>query len=244
MSKFFINRPIFAIVISIIITLLGLISLSKLPIDRYPQISPPQVQVRTAYMGANAEVVSESVAAVIEKQIVGVQNMDYMKSTSTGDGSYNLTVQFEQGTDADMDTVNVQNRVARALASLPAEVQTVGVTTTKSSGDMAMVFSLVSPNGSYDRTFLKNYATNYMMDAIQSVNGVGNVQEFGADYAMRIWLDPTKMSKYGVTVGDVSNAIRSQNKQAAAGALGSDPIDKDQAFNTSLKVQGRLAEIS
>ncbi|RKW69149.1 MAG: efflux RND transporter permease subunit, partial [Veillonella sp.] len=117
MSKFFINRPIFAIVISIIITLLGLISLSKLPIDRYPQISPPQVQVRTAYMGANAEVVSESVAAVIEKQIVGVQNMDYMQSTSTGDGSYNLTVQFEQGTDADMDTVNVQNRVARALAS-------------------------------------------------------------------------------------------------------------------------------
>lgn len=244
MSKFFINRPIFAIVISIIITLLGLISLSKLPIDRYPQISPPQVQVRTAYMGANAEVVSESVAAVIEKQIVGVQNMDYMESTSTGDGSYNLTVQFEQGTDADMDTVNVQNRVARALASLPAEVQTVGVTTTKSSGDMAMVFSLVSPNGSYDRTFLKNYATNYMMDAIQSVNGVGNVQEFGADYAMRIWLDPTKMSKYGVTVGDVSNAIRTQNKQAAAGALGSDPIDKDQAFNTSVKVQGRLAEIS
>ena len=244
MSKFFINRPIFAIVISIIITLLGLISLSKLPIDRYPQISPPQVQVRTAYMGANAEVVSESVAAVIEKQIVGVQNMDYMQSTSTGDGSYNLTVQFEQGTDADMDTVNVQNRVARALASLPSEVQTVGVTTTKSSGDMAMVFSLVSPNGSYDRTFLKNYATNYMMDAIQSVNGVGTVQEFGADYAMRIWLDPTKMSKYGVTITDVSNAIRSQNKQAAAGALGSDPIDKDQAFNTSVKVQGRLAEIS
>ena len=244
MSKFFINRPIFAIVISIIITLLGLISLSKLPIDRYPQISPPQVQVRTAYMGANAEVVSESVAAVIEKQIVGVQNMDYMQSTSTGDGSYNLTVQFEQGTDADMDTVNVQNRVARALASLPSEVQTVGVTTTKSSGDMAMVFSLVSPNGSYDRTFLKNYATNYMMDAIKSVNGVGTVQEFGADYAMRIWLDPTKMSKYGVTITDVSNAIRSQNKQAAAGALGSDPIDKDQAFNTSVKVQGRLAEIS
>lgn len=244
MSKFFINRPIFAIVISIIITLLGLISLSKLPIDRYPQISPPQVQVRTAYMGANAEVVSETVAAVIEKQIVGVQNMDYMKSTSTGDGSYNLTVQFEQGTDADMDTVNVQNRVARALASLPSEVQTVGVTTTKSSGDMAMVFSLVSPNGSYDRTFLKNYATNYMMDAIQSVNGVGTVQEFGSDYAMRIWLDPTKMSKFGVTITDVSNAIRSQNKQAAAGALGSDPIDKDQAFNTSVKVQGRLAEIS
>lgn len=244
MSKFFINRPIFAIVISIIITLLGLISLSKLPIDRYPQISPPQVQVRTAYMGANAEVVSESVAAVIEKQIVGVQNMDYMQSTSTGDGSYNLTVQFEQGTDADMDTVNVQNRVARALASLPSEVQTVGVTTTKSSGDMAMVFSLVSPNGSYDRTFLKNYATNYMMDAIKSVNGVGTVQEFGADYAMRIWLDPTKMSKFGVTITDVSNAIRSQNKQAAAGALGSDPIDKDQAFNTSVKVQGRLAEIS
>lgn len=244
MSKFFIHRPIFAIVISIIITLLGVISLSRLPIDRYPQISPPQVQVRTAYMGANAEVVSETVASVIEKQIVGVQNMDYMKSTSTGDGSYNLTVQFEQGTDADMDTVNVQNRVARALASLPSEVQTVGVTTTKSSGDMAMVFSLVSPNGSYDRTFLKNYVTNYMMDAIQSVNGVGTVQEFGADYAMRIWLDPTKMSKYGVTVGDVSNAIRSQNKQAAAGALGSDPIDKDQAFNTSVKVQGRLAEIS
>ena len=164
MSKFFINRPIFAIVIAIVITLVGLISMMNLPVARYPQISPPTVQVNTAYTGATAQVVNDTVASVIETQIVGVQDMDYMTSNSSSNGSYSLTVQFNQGTDADMDAVNTQNRVQAALAQLPSEVQAVGVTTTKSSGDMALIFSLSSPNGTYDATFLKNYGTNYMMD--------------------------------------------------------------------------------
>ena len=186
MSKFFINRPIFAIVIAVMITLAGLISMVNLPIARYPQISPPSVQVSTAYTGATAQVVNDTVASVIETQIVGVQDLDFMTSTSSSNGTYSLSLQFNQGSDADMDTVNTQNRVQAALAQLPSEVQQVGVTTTKSSGDMAYIFSLNSPNGTFDSTFLKNYGTNYLMDAIKGVKGVGSVQEFGSDYAMRI----------------------------------------------------------
>lgn len=240
MSKFFISRPIFAIVISLIITLVGLLAMFTLPVARYPQITPPQVRVSAAYTGASAQVVSDTVASVIESQIIGVQNMDYMVSTSTSNGTYSLTVQFDQGTDADMDTVNTQNRVQRALAQLPTEVQTLGVTTTKSTGDMALVFSLKSPNGTYDQTFLKNYASNYMMDEIKSVNGVGSVQEFGSDFAMRIWLDPAKMSQLGVTVTDVTSAIQAQNKQAAAGTIGADPTPIEQQRTMPITVQGRL----
>lgn len=240
MSKFFISRPIFAIVISLIITLVGLLAMFTLPVAQYPQITPPQVRVSAAYTGASAQVVSDTVASVIESQIIGVQNMDYMVSTSTSNGTYSLTVQFDQGTDADMDTVNTQNRVQRALAQLPTEVQTLGVTTTKSTGDMALVFSLKSPNGTYDQTFLKNYASNYMMDEIKSVNGVGSVQEFGSDFAMRIWLDPAKMSQLGVTVTDVTSAIQAQNKQAAAGTIGAEPTPVEQQRTMPITVQGRL----
>ena len=240
MSKFFISRPIFAIVISLIITLVGLLAMFTLPVARYPQITPPQVHVSAAYTGASAQVVSDTVASVIESQIIGVQNMDYMVSTSTSNGTYSLTVQFDQGTDADMDTVNTQNRVQRALAQLPTEVQTLGVTTIKSTGDMALVFSLKSPNGTYDQTFLKNYASNYMMDEIKSVNGVGSVQEFGSDFAMRIWLDPAKMSQLGVTVTDVTSAIQAQNKQAAAGTIGANPTPIEQQRTMPITVQGRL----
>lgn len=240
MSKFFISRPIFAIVISLIITLVGLLAMFTLPVARYPQITPPQVRVSAAYTGASAQVVSDTVASVIESQIIGVQNMDYMVSNSTSNGTYSLTVQFDQGTDADMDTVNTQNRVQRALAQLPTEVQTLGVTTTKSTGDMALVFSLKSPNGTYDQTFLKNYASNYMMDEIKSVNGVGSVQEFGSDFAMRIWLDPAKMSQLGVTVTDVTSAIQAQNKQAAAGTIGANPTPIEQQRTMPITVQGRL----
>ncbi len=236
MSKFFINRPIFAIVIAIVITLVGLISMMNLPIARYPQISPPTVSVNTAYTGATAQVVNDTVASVIETQIVGVQDMDYMTSSSSSNGSYSLTVQFNQGTDADMDTVNTQNRVQAALAQLPAEVQAVGVTTIKSSGDMAMVFSLNSPDGTYDSTFLKNYATNYMMDAIKSIKGVGSVREFGSDYAMRIWLDPAKMQNLGVTISEVTAAIKGQNLQAAAGTVGQNPTNGEQAFQYPIKI--------
>ena len=240
MSKFFINRPIFAIVIAIVITLVGLISMMNLPVARYPQISPPTVQVNTAYTGATAQVVNDTVASVIETQIVGVQDMDYMTSNSSSNGSYSLTVQFNQGTDADMDAVNTQNRVQAALAQLPSEVQAVGVTTTKSSGDMALIFSLSSPNGTYDATFLKNYGTNYMMDTIKSIKGVGSVQEFGSDYSMRIWLDPAKMQKLGVTISEVTAAIKGQNLQAAAGTVGKNPTNGEQAFQYPIKIDGRL----
>ena len=240
MSKFFINRPIFAIVIAIMITLAGLISMVNLPIARYPQISPPSVQVSTAYTGATAQVVNDTVASVIETQIVGVQDLDYMTSTSSSNGTYSLSLQFNQGSDADMDTVNTQNRVQAALSQLPYEVQQVGVTTTKSSGDMAYIFSLNSPNGTFDSTFLKNYGTNYLMDAIKGVKGVGSVQEFGSDYAMRVWLDPSKMQKAGVTLSDVTAAIKSQNVQAAAGTVGKNPTNGEQAFQYPIKIDGRL----
>ena len=240
MSKFFINRPIFAIVIAIMITLAGLISMVNLPIARYPQISPPSVQVSTAYTGATAQVVNDTVASVIETQIVGVQDLDYMTSTSSSNGTYSLSLQFNQGSDADMDTVNTQNRVQAALAQLPSEVQQVGVTTTKSSGDMAYIFSLNSPNGTFDSTFLKNYGTNYLMDAIKGVKGVGSVQEFGSDYAMRIWLDPSKMQKLGVTLSEVTAAIKGQNVQAAAGTVGKNPTNGEQAFQYPIKIDGRL----
>lgn len=240
MSKFFINRPIFAIVISLIITIVGAISMFTLPVARYPEITPPQVQVSATYTGASASVVSDTVASVIESQIVGVQDFDYMLSTSTSNGTYSLTVQFDQGTDADMDTVNTQNRVQRALASLPTEVQTIGVTTTKSTGDMSLVFALKSPNGTYDETFLKNYASNYMMDEIKSVDGVGSVQEFGSDFAMRVWLDPTKMAQHGVTVAEINSVISSQNKQAAAGTIGADPTPSVQQKTMPITLAGRL----
>ena len=240
MSKFFINRPIFAIVIAIMITLIGLLSMVNLPIARYPQISPPSVQVSTAYTGATAQVVNDTVASVIETQIVGVQDLDFMTSTSSSNGTYSLSLQFNQGSDADMDTVNTQNRVQAALAQLPTEVQQVGVTTTKSSGDMAYIFTLNSPNGTFDSTFLKNYGTNYLMDAIKGVKGVGSVQEFGSDYAMRIWLDPSKMQKLGVTLSEVTAAIKSQNVQAAAGTVGKNPTNGEQAFQYPIKIDGRL----
>ena len=240
MSKFFINRPIFAIVIAVMITLAGLISMVNLPIARYPQISPPSVQVSTAYTGATAQVVNDTVASVIETQIVGVQDLDFMTSTSSSNGTYSLSLQFNQGSDADMDTINTQNRVQAALAQLPSEVQQVGVTTTKSSGDMAYIFSLNSPNGTFDSTFLKNYGTNYLMDAIKGVKGVGSVQEFGSDYAMRIWLDPSKMQKLGVTLSEVTAAIKSQNVQAAAGTVGKNPTNGEQAFQYPIKIDGRL----
>lgn len=240
MSKFFIHRPIFAIVIAIVITLVGLISMMNLPVARYPQISPPTVRVNTAYTGATAQVVNDTVASVIETQIVGVQDMDYMTSNSSSSGTYSLTIQFNQGSNADMNAVNTQNRVQAALSQLPAEVQAVGVTTTKSSGDMALIFSLNSPNGTYDSTFLKNYGTNYMMDAIKSIKGVGSVQEFGSDYSMRIWLDPAKMQKLGVTLSEVTAAIRGQNLQAAAGTVGQNPTNGQQAFQYPIKIDGRL----
>lgn len=240
MSRFFIHRPIFAIVISIIIVILGSISAFNLPIAQYPQISPPTVSVSTNYTGANAAVVNETVAQVIEQQVNGTQGMDYMSSNSDDTGRYSLSVTFEVGTDGDMDAVKVQNNVAVANASLPSDVQSVGVTTTKASNDMAYMLSMYSPDGSYDRAFMKNYADIYLMDQIKRVAGVGSVQIFGSDYAMRVWLNPDKLAELNLTVADVTRALNEQNVQAPAGTVGAMPVANGQEKQYTGKISGRL----
>ena len=243
MAKFFIHRPIFAIVIALIITLVGILAAIQLPIAQYPQISPPTISVSTTYTGANAGVVNETIAQVIEQQVNGTDGMDYMSSNSDDTGRYSLQVVFEVGTDGDMDSVKVQNNVAIANASLPTDVQRQGVTTRKASNEMALFLSMYSPTGEYDRAFMKNYADIYLMDEIKRVDGVGDVQIFGSDYSMRIWLNPDKLAEYDLTVSDVSAAINEQNLQAAAGTIGSMPLAQGQEKQFTGKVQGRLTEI-
>ena len=243
MAKFFIHRPIFAIVISLIIVIAGTLAALQLPIAQYPQIAPPTVSVSTTYTGANADVVNETVAQVIEQQVNGTQGMDYMSSNSDDTGRYSLSVVFEVGTDGDMDSVKVQNNVAIANPSLPTDVQTQGVTTRKASNDMAYMVSINSPDGRYDRAFMKNYADIYLLDEIKRVNGVGDIQIFGSDYAMRIWLNPDKLAELDLTIADVINAIKEQNLQAAAGTVGSMPLAMGQEKQYTGKVQGRLVTI-
>lgn len=191
MSRFFINRPIFAAVIALIIVLAGAVTLIGLPIAQYPELAPPTVQVSTAYPGANAQVIADTVAAPIEQQVNGVEGMIYMSSTSTNSGSYSLTVSFETGIDADMAAVLVQNRVAIAMASLPQEVKSIGVTTKKRSNSIVLMVTLTSPNKTYDKYYLNNYITLRIKDEISRIEGVGDVLAYGAgDYSMRIWLDP------------------------------------------------------
>ena len=240
MAKYFIDHPVFACVISIIIALIGIISAYNLPIAQYPQISNPRISVSTNYVGANAEVVEQSVAQAIEKQVNGVDNMIDMNSVSDNSGNYSLNVKFELGTDPDMDSVKVQNRVAQASASLPSEVSTYGVTTKKESAETIMYFALTSPNGTYDTLFMKTYGSTQFVDALKRVKGVSEVSEYGPELAMRIWLDPMKMASLGVTAADVKNAISSQNVQAPAGSIGARPNDADQEFQYSVRVKGRL----
>lgn len=240
MAKYFIDHPVFACVISIIIALIGIISAYNLPIAQYPQISNPRISVSTNYVGANAEVVEQSVAQAIEKQVNGVDNMIDMNSVSDNSGNYSLNVKFELGTDPDMDSVKVQNRVAQASASLPSEVSTYGVTTKKQSAETIMYFALTSPNGTYDTLFMKTYGSTQFVDALKRVKGVSEVSEYGPELAMRIWLDPMKMASLGVTAADVKNAITSQNVQAPAGSIGARPNEADQEFEYSARVKGRL----
>ena len=201
---FFIDRPIFAGVISIVITLVGVIALSTLPIAQYPQIAPPTIQVTTNYPGANAKVVSETVATPIEQQVNGVENMLYMSSQSTSDGNMTLSITFKLGTNLDTAQVLVQNRVAIAIPVLPPDVQRIGVTTKKQSPDITMVVHLVSPDGSLDSLFTSNYALLQVRDELARVDGVGDINVFGArEYSMRIWLDPNKISSRGLTAQDV-----------------------------------------
>ena len=240
MSKFFIHRPIFAIVVSLIIVIAGAIAATQLPIAQYPQISPPTVQVSASYTGASAAVVNQTVAQIVEEQVNGTQGMDYMSSSSDDTGDYSLSVTFDVGTDGDMDSVKVQNNVASATSQLPSEVQQVGVTTRKSTNDMAYMMAFYSPDGTYDRAFMKNYATIYLLDKLKRINGVGDVQVFGSDYAMRVWLNPDKLAELGLTVADVSAAIKEQNVQAPAGTVGAMPVNNGQEKQMSGKIEGRL----
>lgn len=244
LSAFFIDRPKFALVISIVITLAGAIALKLLPIAEYPDIVPPQVQVTTSYSGANAGVLQDSVAAPIEDQVNGVDGMLYMSSTSSNSGDYTLTVTFDVGTDPDIAAVNVQNRVAAASSRLPQEVIRDGVITKKQSTNMLMVVNLVSPGESRDALFLSNYATINIQNALARLDGVGSVSQFGPlDYGMRVWLDPDRMTALQLTTADVIDAINGQNLQATAGQLGAPPFEGDPQFQFTLQAKGRLVSV-
>lgn len=241
-SKFFIDRPIFAGVLSTLIFVVGLISMGRLPISEYPEVVPPSVIVRAQFPGANPQTIAETVAAPIEEQINGVDGMLYMSSQATTDGLMTLTVTFKLGTPPDLAQQLVQNRVNQALPRLPEEVQRLGVTTVKSSPDLTMVVHLVSPNARYDMTYLRNYALINIKDRLARINGVGQVQLFGAgDYSMRIWLDPPKIAERGLAASDVIAAIRAQNVDVAAGVIGGSPNVSGVDYQLSVNAKGRLS---
>src|SRR5438034_1022532 len=239
-SHFFIRRPIFAAVLSIVILLVGGISVFQLPIAQYPEIAPPTVVVRAIYPGANPKVLAETVATPIEQEVNGVENMS---STSTGDGVMSLTITFKLGTDLNTAQVLVQNRVSIALPKLPEEGRRLGVTTTKRSTDLTIVAHLVSPDGSRDELYLGNYAFLQVKDQLARIPGVGDVTLFGArDYSMRIWLDPENLASRNMTASDVVRAIREQNLQVAAGTIGQPPVPAGQDFQLTISTQGRLLD--
>jgi HAE1 family hydrophobic/amphiphilic exporter-1 len=241
LSEFFINRPIFASVISIVIVLIGLITIPLLPVEKTPDITPPTVVVAASYPGADAEVIAETVATPIEEALNGVDNMLYISSSSNDNGQMQVTVTFEVGTDIDMATVLVQNRVATVEAKLPEEVKRLGVTTQKQSSNITLVASLISPDGRYDEIYMSNYVTLQMKDALLRVPGVGNIMTFGSkDFAMRLWLDPDKLKARSLTTDDVLAAVREQNIQVAAGQIGSMPSSANQKFQYTIKTLGRL----
>src|SRR6266516_3125151 len=249
LARFFIDRPVLAWVISIVIILLGAIAAALLPIAEYPEITPPTVRVTANYPGANAKVVADTVAAPIEQQVVGVEGMLYMSSQSNNDGSYSLDVTFELGANVNMAQVLVQNRVAIAEPTLPDVVRTIGVTTKKRSPDILLGLSLYADDNPetgrpyYDALYLSNYATIQLKDAVARVEGVGDVLILGQqDYSMRVWLDPNKLQSRNLTVGDVIRVLREQNVQVAAGQIGQPPVSKGQDFQYTLSTLGRLVE--
>lgn len=241
-SRIFIKRPRLAIVISLVITIAGLIALKTIPVANLPDVVPPSVSVSARYPGASAEVIEQTVAQIIESQVNGVDNMLYMESNSSNDGSYSLNVTFTLGTDPDMNTVNVQNRINQISSQLPSEVQQQGVTVKKNTSSMLMAFSLYSPDGSRELNYLANYMTSRVKDDLARITGVGEVNTFGdMDYSMRVWIDPQRMANLGLSNKDVISAISSQNIQPAIGSIGAAPAPKDQQLQFTLKTSGRLS---
>jgi len=248
-ARFFVDRPIFATVISVVIVLAGGVAFFTLPVAQYPDVTPATVQVSALYPGANAETVRDTVAAPIEEQVSGVEGMLYMSSRCTNDGSYNLTVTFKPGTDSDMAQVLVQNRVSLALPVVPALVQNEGINVKKMSPNTLMIVNLIStpdekyPNGRYDDIFLSNYATIYVRDELGRLDGVAGITYLGQrDYSLRAWLDPDKLAALKLSPMDVVAAISAQNVQVAAGQIGQPPVPKGQQFQLTINTQGRLTD--
>jgi hydrophobe/amphiphile efflux-1 (HAE1) family protein len=243
MSHFFIDRPIFAAVVSIVFVIVGAVSFSRLPVAQYPDIAPPTINVTGQYPGASAEVVASTVVSPIEDQLNGVENMIYMSSNATSDGRFTISVSFELGTNLDIAQVQVQNRASTAQPRLPADVRNIGVTVAKASPDLMMVVNLSSPDKSRDSLFISNYATLQIKDALSRVYGVGSIIVFGGrDYSMRVWLDPDRMQSLGLTASDVTTALQGQNVQVASGVLNQQPMEKTGAFEVAVQTLGRLAD--
>ena len=241
LSHIFIQRPIFAGVIAVVITIVGALAFFGLPVAQYPEVVPPTVTVSTVYPGASAETISETVASPLEQEINGVDDMLYMSSQATSDGRLVTTVTFKLGTDLDEAQVLVQNRVALAEPRLPEEVRRQGVVTRKTSPDFILVANLISPDNSLDRGYISNYALTQMRDKLARIDGVGEVRLFGArDYAMRIWIDPGRAAARNMTAGEIVSALRAQNVQVAAGAIGKPPEASGAAFELNVETQGRL----
>ncbi|MCA3573443.1 MAG: efflux RND transporter permease subunit, partial [Aestuariivirga sp.] len=243
-SGIFIDRPRLAVVISLVITIAGLVAMQQIPVAQFPNIVPPQVAVTATYAGASAETVEATVGQPIESRVVGVDNMIYMKSTSGNDGSYTLTITFAVGSDPDINTVNVQNRVKLAEAQLPQEVRTQGVNVVKKSSAILQLIAFTSTTPEHDQLFLSNYVTINLLDRLKRVKGVGDVSLLTpTDYSMRVWLDPKRLTDYGMTPADIVNALKRQNVQAAIGRIGAQPALPDQAFQLSIQAQGRLSTV-
>lgn len=235
--KTFIERPVLSIVISVAIVLLGCIALVTLPVEQFPSIAPPTVEVMTSYPGANAETVQKSVIVPLEEAINGVENMTYIHSTASNAGDVYITIYFKQGTDPDMAAVNVQNRVSKAQGQLPSDVTRIGVVTNKQQKSMLKAVTLWSPDGSYDTQFLNNYLQINVIPALKRVTGVGEVTLLGSNYGMRIWLKPDVMAQYGVVPADVTSALNAQNIESATGSFGE---NYEGVFQYTMKYKGRL----